>query len=566
MKELDRQVSLYTSGRIDRRTFLKRLAALGLSGPALLQVMAACGPQVAPSPTPAGEATPAPRPTDTPAPRAAGGTFIVAHADNPQNLNPFHPDIPVDELNQRQLFEGLLVLDQDFNLEPALAERFEVSEDSRTYTFHLRQGVEFHNGDDFTAEDVVYTWEWAMNPENGAASLSRFAQVESVEAVDGRTVRVTLKTPSAPFLRRTATHGIVSRAHHSAMSPEEFNQAPVGTGPFRFREWVPGDHVSHAAFEGYWAGRPHIDEFRQVVIPEDAVRAVALRTGEIHTSAWPLAPEDTLALLEDPNLQVYRAPGLELSHIQVNQRLAVFQELAVRKALMLGMDREAMRRDIMRGLATLAHTNLSPALAEFYEDDVAKYAQDLQEAARLLDEAGWVPGADGVRAKGDQRLDFVLLMIQGDQIRPPQAELAIESWGTIGIRARIERAEVGTFVDKVFGTSDFDLAFYNWTYGGKDGDPDALPQLACEGSDNRTGWCHQEATRLLERGLQTVDEGERSQLYSEFQRIFAQEIPFLYIMFWDDVIFVSSKVQGLPASALRPRGILNEIQHASLEV
>ncbi|HBY97294.1 MAG TPA: hypothetical protein DEP84_25705 [Chloroflexi bacterium] len=495
---------------------------------------------------------------------AKGGTFIVAHADNPQNLNPFHPDIPVDELNQRQLFEGLLVLDQDFNLEPTLAESYEVSDDNKVYTFKLRPGVKFHNGDEFGAEDVVYTWQWAMKPENASASLSRFDQVEKVEAPDAETVRVTLKSPSGPFLRRTATHGIVPHKYHASMSPEEFNQAPVGTGPFKFKEWVPGDHVSYVAFDGYWAGRPAIDEFRQVVIPEDSVRAVALRTGEIHSSAWPLAPDDTLDLLEDPNFTVYRAPGLELSHIQINQKRKPFQDPAVRKALMYGMDREAMRRDIMRELATLAQTNLSPALSDFYDPNVTQYAQDLDKAAALLDEAGWVPGSDGIRAKDGDRLDFVLLMIQGDEIRPPQAELAIESWKKIGVQARIERAEVGTFVDKIFGAADFDLAFYNWTYGGKDGDPDAFPQLACDGSDNHTAWCDQKATELLKRGLETVDDTERRAIYSDFQKLFAEEVPFLYIMFWDDIIFISKKVQGLPGSARRPRGILNEIQHATL--
>lgn len=556
-------LNLYQNGKIGRRTFIRRALALGLGGPALMNFLAACTQQSTPSPAPAATA-PAAAATAPPAASGTGGPFIVAHADNPQNLNPFQPDIPVDELNQRQLFEGLLVLDQDFNLEPALAESYEISDDNLTYTFKLRQGVKFHNGDDFTAEDVVYTWQWAMNPENGAATFSRFEQVDTVEAPSGDTVVVTLKAPSGPFLRRTATHGIVPRNYHMSMSPEEFNQAPIGTGPFRFVEWVPGDHVTYAAFDEYWAGRPAIDEFRQVVIPEDSVRAVALQTGEIHSSAWPLAPDDTLALLDDPNFTVYRAAGLELSHIQMNHRRAALQDPAVRKAMMYGMDREAMRRDIMRELATLAHTNLSPALSIFYTDEVTQYGQDMERAVALLEEAGWQPGADGIRAKGDQRLDFVLLMIQGDQIRPPQAELAIESWGQIGIQARIERAEVGTFTDKVFGSGDYDLAFYNWTYGGTDGDPDAYPQLACEGSDNRTAWCNDRATELLRQGLETADDTERQAIYADFQKLFAEEVPFLYIMFWDDIIFLSKKVQGLPASAVRPRGILNEIQHATL--
>jgi peptide/nickel transport system substrate-binding protein len=539
--------------RIDMRnraTFLTFLVVLAL--------LAACAPQptVPPEatvpPPPEETVAPAAVPEDTPTPEPAderqGGTFVMASADDAQYLSPFHPDVRVDRALQENLFEGLLAVDYTFGVRNVLAESYEVSDDGLVWTFDLRPGVTFHDGSDFAAEDVKYTFEWAMDPENGAATSALFGEVEGVEAVDDLTVVVTLKTPFAPFVRRTAVHGIVPSDYHSSVGPDEFNKQPVGTGPYKFKEWQPGNFLTLERFGGYWGDAAYIDEIEMRPMPEDSVRAIALRTGEAHTSVWPLTPDDTLDLLGDSGLVGYRAPGIQLSHIQMNNANPLFQDKRVRQAMMYALDRQTMVDDIMVGLAGIANTNLSSALPD-HEPDVQTYDYDPAMAQTLLADAGWSAGADGilVNSAGD-RLEVTILVLQGDEIRGPQAELAVSNYADVGIDLNIERNEIGTFVERVFETGEYDLAFYNWPYGGTNGDPDCYAQLACDGSDNKSGWCNEDATGLLQEARTTIDPDQRTELYSEFQKIFAEEVPFLYVMHWEDVLFMSAELEGMPAA------------------
>jgi peptide/nickel transport system substrate-binding protein len=214
--------------------------------------------------------------------------------------------------------------------------------------------------------------------------------------------------------------------------------------------------------------------------------------------------------------------------------------------MMYALNRESMVKDIMRGLATVATGNLSPAIPD-YEPNVPKYNYDSTKAKQLMAQAGWAPGADGTLVNKDgKKFEITCLLIQGDQIRGPQAELAVSNFKDVGIKMNLERLEIGTYVDRVFKAGKYDLAFYNWPYGGTDGDPDAYAQLACRGSDNKSGWCNDQATRLLEEARTTSDATKRHALYSQFQKVFAEEVPFLYVMFWDDIAFFSSKLGGLP--------------------
>lgn len=167
-----------------------------------------------------------------------------------------------------QIHNALVEMDENFTLVPTLAHSYTASSDGMVYTFTLRRGVKFHNGAEFTAEDVVYSYQWYMNPANHAINANNFRGVDSVEAVDRYTVRVRMKSPNAAFLAKDATTFIVPAAYHSRVGEKGYKSAPIGTGAFKLREWKPAEHTLLEAFDQHFRGRPSLDFFRVDVVPE----------------------------------------------------------------------------------------------------------------------------------------------------------------------------------------------------------------------------------------------------------------------------------------------------------
>jgi peptide/nickel transport system substrate-binding protein len=488
-----------------------------------------------------------------PAPKR-GGTFItLGHADV-SSLSPQDPGLTAFVL-VANMHEGLVTVDENYNVTPRLAQSYDVSADGKLYTFKLRRGVKWHDGADFTAADVKYTYEWVMNPDNASMARPSFAEVETVETPDPSTVIVRLKEPSAPFLVRAALWLIVPKHYHQAVGEKEYKRRPIGTGPYKFKAQEVGKYVLLEAFDQYWGGRPYIDFYREDIVPEPSVRAIALETGKADSSIWALAPEDTLRFMEHPKFQHFRAPELAVNHFILNNQRAVFQEKRVRQALLYALDRDAMVKDLFKGLAVKATANLSPASTQYYEPGVKQYPYDPARAKELLADAGWKPGADGilVNARGE-RFSVVCDIYPGDAVRRIQAEMAQRNFRDVGIEMRLRELEAAAH-QQAARAGNHEVQLFNATYGGGGGDPDAHTALTCAGLYNRSKWCNQDAERLLDEGAKTLDPQQRRKIYSELQKLVAEEVPFLYVSFWDNVVLFPKRIKGLPAAARDPRAL-----------
>jgi peptide/nickel transport system substrate-binding protein len=525
-----------------RREILKKAGIAGIAAPAMLAMLKAPGALAAP-----GSRT-AVAPLRAQEPVEGGQTVWLAHQEI-ASLSPDDTGPSMQYLLIANIHNPLVQMDENVQFVPILAESWEQSEDGLTYTFKLHAGVTFQNGDPFSSADVKYTYEYFMNPENVTISGVDFEPLEKVEAPDDTTVVVTLKTVYPAFINKVATMQILPSKYHAEIGEEAYKGQPIGTGAFKVKEWRPAEYTLLEAYEDHFRGRPHLDEIRMNVVPEASVRAIALETGDADSSAWPLVTEDNLRLIEDPTFKFYKTSSWAVNHFPLNNTLPQLADKKVRQAMMFAIDRQKVIDDIFKGTATVATSNLTPALTSWYTADVTPYDYNVDTANSLLDEAGWTLGSDGVREKDGQKLSFTCTTISGDQARRPEAEVVQQYLKVVGIDMQLEEAPVTAILDGL-RNGDMQASLFNWTYGGDNADPDAKETLGTDGSNNFSQFSNARVDELLTTGLEEPDAVKRKAIYDEIQQIVSDEVPFLFMMFWDIYTIFNSRVQGLPETVL----------------
>ena len=526
------------NGALTRRRFLQ-LSAAGFSAAAVAACVA-----------PAAVETGADSATDAaPGEPQAGGTMRLMGHQEVAGLSPADDGPSVQATMIRAIHDSLLLDDENLEVQPLLAENYEVAEDGLTYTFNLHQGVLFHDGTELTAADVKYTYDFYRDEANATAIINQFLGVDSVDTPDDYTVVVNMGQVNAAFLTSGAQVSIVHSAHHAELGEDLYRTDPIGTGAFQLVEFNPAEVVLVEAFEDHWRGRPYFDSIRQEVVPEPSVRTIALETGDSDSALWPLLVEDSLRLREDPNFTVIKTSTGGVKHIPLNNQLPQLSDKRVRQAMMHALDRQRIINDLWDGAATVAHTNLGPKFSFYSLNDdpgTKRYDYDPEQANALLDEAGWTMGDDGVREQDGMKLSFTCTTITGDSARRPIAELAQQFLAEVGIDMQLEEAPISSILDGLTGGT-IDASLFNWTYGSNDPDPSST--LRSDGGQNWNSFRNERVDELIDLGLQTVDPDERKEYYDEIQRIVVEEVPMLYLQ-WDDWYNVfTDRVQGLPVEA-----------------
>ncbi|MCC6457537.1 MAG: twin-arginine translocation signal domain-containing protein [Caldilineaceae bacterium] len=524
-----------------RRQFLQYSAA-GLSA----ALLTACAPTAAPT-TSGGEA-PAAGSGEAPAASGPqqGGTLRLMGHQEVAGMGPQDQGASVQEAVIYAIHNSLLLGDEMLVTKGVLAESYEVAEDGLTYTFNLVQGVKFHDDADFTAQDVVYTYDFYRDEANATSIVGDFLGVESVEATDDFTVVVHMASVNASSLVSWAETPIVQSAYHAEVGEDTYRTAPVGTGAFQLVNWVPAEVVELEAFENHFRGRPNIDAIRQEVVPDASVRAIALETGDSDACLWPLLVEDSKRLAEDPNFTVLVSSTGGIKHIPLNNQHPALSEKEVRQALLTALDRQRIVDELWNGAAKVANTHYSPKYSFYSKDQdpaVKHYDYSVDGANALLDGAGWVAGADGIREKDGVRLSFTCTTITGDTARRPIAELAQQMLAEAGVEMLLEEAPVSAILEAL-PNGDMDASLFNWTYGAVD--PDPADTLRSGGAQNFNNYSNARVDELIDAGVQTVVPEERQAIYYEMQDIIVEDVPMLYLQ-WDDWYNVfSSRVKGLP--------------------
>ena len=518
---------------LDRRQFLQ-LTGIGLSA----TVLAACVPTE--QTTTSGESTA----NESSVAPAEGGTLIWMAHQEIAGLGPNDLGATMQTIVIMAIHNALVAYDTDYNMYPDLAESVDVAPDGLQYTFNLRQGVKFHDDSELKAADVKYTIDYYRDPANAATIQTAYTGIDSVEAPDDYTVVVKMATVNAASLVTWATNPIIHSAHHQEVGDATYSTSPIGTGPFKLKEWKASEYTELEAFADYFKGRPSIDFIRMDVVPEDAVRKAALDTGDADSSAWPLLVEDSLALEQDPNFKVFRTPGDSIKHFPINNEQPYFADKRCRQALMHALDRQRIIDDLWNGAAEVAHSNIPPG-SQYYKADLKQYEFDPEKAKALLDEAGWTEGADGIREKDGAKFAFTCTVKAGDQARKAIAELAQQLFKDVGVEMQLAEAPVAEILEAM-RSGTMEMSIFNWTYNSGVLEPDATDTLSSVGGNNFPHFKNAEMDELCSQGLQKVEPAERKPIYDRIQEIFAEEVPVLYLQYDTWMLPFAVRIEGLP--------------------
>ncbi|HUG15180.1 MAG TPA: ABC transporter substrate-binding protein [Thermomicrobiales bacterium] len=563
--------------QMNRRSMLKRVAVLGASVPVVAGLLAACGDDDEPIPTTAAEPTAAattapgstpaatqPSPADATPTTASqpsgsdatpttasqpsgegqtGGTMIILAEHEVSSLSPDDIGTWVHTAIVRQMHDGLTEIDEMFEVVPSLATSWEISDDGLTYTFNLHDGVLFHDGEACTSEDVVYTYEFHMNAENASNSYGTISIVASVEAPDDTTFVMTMSQPDASFLTYGTPTMIYPQHYHSEIGEDAFKTQPIGTGPFKLKEYRAAEYTLVEAFEDHFRGRPYLDELRMNIVVEPSVRALQLQTGEADANVSPGLVEEHVELAEDANLTTYRTASVTVSHMALNHTHPPLSEKEVRQAMMYAIDRETIIVDYDLGEASVATGNLAPSLDAWYNPNVTMYEYDPDMASQLLEDAGWVEGSDGIREKDGQRLSFILTQITG--IGTSRDEAVQQYLQAVGIEMEIREAPISAIMEGLIN-GDVHATRWQWTYGGWDGEPDSRYTMQTGASTNWNSWSHERVQELLIEGITRTDAAARKEVYDEIQEIVAEEVPMIYFSHPTLFTHFNSRIKGLP--------------------
>ncbi|NND76535.1 MAG: ABC transporter substrate-binding protein [Ilumatobacter sp.] len=480
-------------------------------------------------------------------PAGAGGTLVVAISDDPGQYNPALTTSGSVHTASELMFSGLVSYDDDYAPQPDLALSWEIEDDGALYRFALRDDVAWHDGTPFTSNDVKFTFENVLTEFHSRTKASVGALLVSVDTPDDTTVEFRFSEPYAPLLQQLdVTEAPILPAHIYANGDIEGNPAnlePVGTGPFMFGSRTPDEEIVLVKNPDYFEdGLPILDEVVMRVIPDAGSQVLALESGEVDW-LWGVPGPDLERFRNDDRygtLDTLVNPGGAncIMTVSFNLDRAIFQDVQVRRAIAHALDREAFVERVAFGQGNAATAPISSGIPTAHADGLDLPDFDPDEAARLLDEAGWVRDGDGVRtAQGVDGVDDGTPLRFGVHLFPnfaPYGELMKALLIEIGVDLEINALERATMVEQVFTDRNFDTNVISYCNGT---DPEVgIRRMYISGNiapipfSNSSGYVNTDVDALFDEARNTVDPAARAEVYRTLQEILVDELPYYWLV------------------------------------
>lgn len=447
--------------------------------------------------------------------------------------------------------------DGSTELEPDLADKWDVSADGKEYTFYLKKGVKFHDGTPFNAEAVKFSIDRQIDPKHPQHDTGQFAYAEftfgpvsKVEVVNESTVKILLKEPFAPFLSNMAMHAA------SIVSPEavkkygkDFTKNPVGTGPFKFVSWKPGVEVVLEKNKDYFKGAPKADKLIFKPITEDQTRLAELEAGKLDLIVN-IPPDDLNRLRSDNKFQIIEQAGMHVWWTTFNTQKKPFDNVKVRQAINYAVNKDAIVKEILKGTGELANSPIPPSVWG-HNPQIKNYEYNPDKAKQLLAEAGYPNGFEATywvpeSGSGMQQPATMAAAIQADLAK-------------VGIKLKIQTLEWGSYLDKVFvpvEKSDMDMHQMSWI--GDNGDPDNFLYILLSGEQwpkagfNDAYYKNDRVDQLLKTARVTADKQKRTDMYMEAQKLIMEDAPWIIVDHEKQIVLANKKLKNFK---LHPTGV-----------
>ena len=479
--------------------------------------------------------------------QAQAKTLVYCSEGSPEGFAPaLYTAGTTFDATSKNVFEGLThFVRGTTEVEPGMAESWEVAADGKSYTFKLRKGVKFHSAQhfkpsrDMNADDVIFTFErqWKKDHPFYAISGGNYEYfngmsmpdlLDRIEKVDDYTVKFYLTRPEAPMLANLAMDfAVIQSAEYAdvmlkAETPDKVDQWPIGTGPFVFEGYKKDAQIRYTAFKDYWKGKAPIDKLVFAITPDASVRYAKLKAGECQMMPYP-NPADLAAMKADPDINLMQKEGLNVGYLAYNNLMKPFDDVRVRKALNHAINKAAIIDTVFQGAGKPAKNPIPPTIWSYNEATVDD-AFDLATAKKLLADAGYPDGFE--------------MKIWAMPVQRPynpnarrMAEVIQADWAKIGVKAEIVSYEWGEYLKRSKDKDRDGAVLLGWT--GDNGDPDNFLAvlLGCDGvgGSNRAQWCNESFEALIQKAKIVADPKERTKLYEQAQIVFKEQAPWATI-------------------------------------
>jgi peptide/nickel transport system substrate-binding protein len=529
LDQLDVLMCQALKGQLTRRQALKRALALGLGIPLVALVLAACGTAATPTQSSGGAAV-----AGTP---KKGGTIKAGLDSDIANLDPLRSSLLVDRQVLYNIYDSLVTYDDKLTIQPGLAEKWELP-DPKTYIFHLRQGVKFHDGTDFNAEAVKFNIERNLTDKN-TKRKSELDTITSVEVVDPYTVKFNLKAPFAPLLANLVDRaGMMVSPKAAQAGGEDFTRKPIdaGTGPFKFVEWVTSDHITLTRNENYWrkdaagVALPYLDKITYRPITDETVALTNLKTDDLDIG-FIVPAKDYAGIKSGGELILSEMPGLGFASFELNTQSEPFSKKELRQAVAEAVDRDQLLKTVFFGIGQPAYGPVPPPSWAF-DAAFKPYGASADKAKEYLKAGG---KADG--------FTFEMKVSAGSPTTTQLAQLVKDQLAKANITMNITQLEFTKIVDDQ-QKGNFQATLVGWS-GRIDPDGNSYNQFHTGGSLNDPKYSSKAVDDLLDQARSEGDQGKRKALYQQLQQQIVEDAPFVFYRFNPAFMLARPNVQGM---------------------
>lgn len=504
--------------------------------------------------------------------QAAGGAQVVVwqQQQEPESLNSVVSNMMATVNATTPIMSALVTIDDQMNYVPDLAVEVpsvengavKVSGKTMTVTYKLKPDAKWHDGKPVTSEDVKFTWQVWNDPAVKATTRDGYDKITRIDTPDAHTVVLHFKEVYAPYIN---LFGAILPKHlleadlkqqdkpgDSHFNQSNWNRAPIGSGPYKFKQWIAGDKIVFEPNPDYFGEKPKLGTMIMKIVPDENTAFVQLKSGDIDIyNSAALTQYDQLKALAD--VKVHETPALTYEHLDLNLKNPLLADKAVRKAIAAAINREEISQKIYKGLYQPAYSDQAKSNLAYYNPEVEQMNKfDPEKAKQILEEAGYKPGPDGIRVKDGKRLSFEITTTTGRKPRELTEQVIASYLKAVGIEIKINNvpgAKLFGRPDGLLYTGKFDLALYAWV---SNPDPNNVflwhTKSAPPNGQNYVRYSNPEVDKLTIEGNLTVDVKKRGDIYKRIQAILAEDLPMVPLLYWTTLDAVNARVQGFKAN------------------